>query len=179
MTCFLLSDIRPDGTGELDHSDPLGMCRSPRSAAPQGGHGEAAANWDPQARAEDWHGREDEEDGRHAAVHRHWHKEEEDHTGAGMETIVRSTVDDTVGGNLEIKGNRGIPTREKRCMCVSIASTVTEWLPLNYTDVPTHPNPNPAWCHPKMIKENLQQQMFSHFQTGAHAAEVQQNTEYS
>lgn len=67
----LLSDIRPDRTGELDHGDPLRMCRCSCSAASQGGYGATAANRDPQAGAEDRHGREDEEDGRHATVHRH------------------------------------------------------------------------------------------------------------
>lgn len=80
-----LSDVRTDGTGELDHSNPLRLCCSFGSAAPQGGYSATVANRGPQAGTEDRHGREDEEDGRHAAVYCHRYQEEEDHTGAGME----------------------------------------------------------------------------------------------
>lgn len=89
----LLSDVRPDRAGELDHCNSLRMCRGAGSPAPQGGHSATAANRDPQAGAEDRHGREDEEDGRHAAVYCHWHQEEEDHTGAGTEQGYWYTTD--------------------------------------------------------------------------------------
>lgn len=82
---LFFSDIRPDRTGELDHGDPLRLCRSFGSAAPQGGYSATVTNRDPQTGAEDWHGREDEKDGRYAAVNCHRYQEEEDHTGAGME----------------------------------------------------------------------------------------------
>lgn len=78
-----LSDLGSNRAGELDHGDPLGVRRSSGSAAPQGRHGAPAANRNPQVGAEDRHGREDEEDGRHAAVHGHRRQEEEDHSGAG------------------------------------------------------------------------------------------------
>lgn len=81
---LFLSDLRSNRAGELDHGDPLSLRRSSGSAAPQGRHGATAANRNPQAGAEDRHGREDEEDGRHAAVHGHRWQEEEDHSGAGM-----------------------------------------------------------------------------------------------
>lgn len=80
----LLSDLGSNGAGELDHGDPLGLRRRSGSAAPQGRHRAPAANRNPQAGAEDRHGREDEEDGRHAAVHGHRRQEEEDNPGAGM-----------------------------------------------------------------------------------------------
>lgn len=81
---LLLSDFGSNRARELDHGDTLGVCRSSGSAAPQGGHGATASNRNTQAGAENWHGREDEEDGRYAAVHGHWRQEEEDHSGAGM-----------------------------------------------------------------------------------------------
>lgn len=81
---LFLSDLRSNGAGELDHGDPLCMRRSSGSAAPQRRHGETAANRNPQAGAEDRYGREDEEDGRHAAVHGNRRQEEEDYSGAGM-----------------------------------------------------------------------------------------------
>lgn len=81
----LSPDIQSNRTGELDHGDPFCVCCCCCTAAPQGGHRTAAAGRDPQAGAEDWHGRENEEDGRHAAFHHNWCQEEEDHTGAGMQ----------------------------------------------------------------------------------------------
>ena len=57
-----------------------GRCRE---APPQGGHAAAAEVGDQKAGAEDRHGREDEEDGRDAAVFRHGLKEKEDHPGSG------------------------------------------------------------------------------------------------
>lgn len=80
---LFLSDLRSNRAGELDHGDPLSVRRSSGSAASQGRHGAAAANRNPQVGAEDRHGREDEEDGRHAAGHSHRRQEEEDHSGAG------------------------------------------------------------------------------------------------
>lgn len=81
---LFLSDLGSNRAGELDHSNPLGVRHSSGSAASQGRHGATAANRNPQAGAEDRHGREDEEDGRHAAVHGHRRQEEEDHSGTGM-----------------------------------------------------------------------------------------------
>lgn len=80
-----LSDLGSNGAGELDHGDSLGLRRRSGPAAPQGRHRAAAADRNPQAGAEDRHGREDEEDGRHAAVHGHRRQEEEDDPGAGTE----------------------------------------------------------------------------------------------
>lgn len=80
---LFLSDLRSNRAGELDHGDPLSVRRRSGAAAPQGGHGATAADRNPQVGAEDRHGREDEEDGRHAAVHSHRWQEEEDHSGAG------------------------------------------------------------------------------------------------
>lgn len=77
---LLPSDLRSNRAGELDHGDPLGVRCGPGSAAPQGRHGEAAPDRNPKAGAEDRHGREDEEDGRHAAVHGHRWQKEEDHS---------------------------------------------------------------------------------------------------
>lgn len=87
MVPSFCSDIRPNRTGKLDHGDPLGVCYCSCSAAPQGGHCAIAANWNPQAGAEDWYGWENEENGRHAVVHCHWWQEEKDHTWAGMGSI--------------------------------------------------------------------------------------------
>lgn len=87
MVPSFCSDIRPNRTGKLDHGDPLGVCYCSCSAAPQGGHRAIAANWNPQAGAEDWYGWENEENGRHAVVHCHWWQEEKDHTWAGMGSI--------------------------------------------------------------------------------------------
>lgn len=99
---LLLSDIWPDRTGELDYGDPLCMRRCSGSAASQGGYSASAANRDPQARAEDRHGREDEEDGRHAAVYRHRRQEEKDYTGAGMEQGQKEAKGSYESGTLEV-----------------------------------------------------------------------------
>lgn len=75
-------DLQPDRAGKLDHSHPLSMCHYCRPPASQRGHCSATSRRDQEARAEDRHGREDEEDGRHAAVCCHWHQEEEDDPGS-------------------------------------------------------------------------------------------------
>lgn len=78
-----LADHQPDGAGELDHRHPLRLRGRCRETPPQGGHPAAAEVGDQKAGAEDRHGREDEEDGRDAAVFRHRLKEKEDHPGSG------------------------------------------------------------------------------------------------
>lgn len=77
-----LADHQPDGAGELDHRHPLRLRGRCRETPPQG-HAAAAEVGDQKAGAEDRHGREDEEDGRDAAVFRHGLKEKEDHPGSG------------------------------------------------------------------------------------------------
>lgn len=79
----LPADHQPDGAGELDHRHPLRLLRRRGAAPPQGGHATPAQVGDQEAGAEDRHGREDEEDGRDAALLRHRLQEEEDHPGPG------------------------------------------------------------------------------------------------
>ncbi len=76
------ADLQPDWAGELDHSHPLGMCHCRRPPASQRGHCAPASCRNQEAGAEDRHGREDEENGRHAAVCRDWHQEEENNPGS-------------------------------------------------------------------------------------------------
>lgn len=76
------ADLQPDGAGELDHSHPLGVCHRRGPPAPQRGHGAPASCRNQEAGAEDRHGWEDEENGRHAAVCCNWHQEEEDDSGS-------------------------------------------------------------------------------------------------
>lgn len=80
--CPSHADLQPDRAGELDHSHPFGMCHCRRPPASQRGHSAPASRRNQETGAEDWHGREDEENGGHAAVCCYWHQEEEDDLGS-------------------------------------------------------------------------------------------------
>ena len=78
-----LTDHQPDGAGELDHRHPLCLRGCCGKTPPQRGHAPAAEVGDQKTGTEDWHGREDEENGRDAAVFRHGFKEEENYIRSG------------------------------------------------------------------------------------------------
>lgn len=74
---------QPDRPGELGDGDALGLCLPVRQAPRQGGHCAPPAEPDPRPPAEDRHGRQDEEDGRAAAVHRQRPQEPQSHREPG------------------------------------------------------------------------------------------------
>lgn len=66
-----MPDLQSDRAGKLDHSHTLSVRYRHRPPASQRGHRSAASLRNQEAGAEDRHGREDEEDGRYAAVSCH------------------------------------------------------------------------------------------------------------